>query len=281
MANLANGPMSDSFQGQAGPPGTPGGKGPPGAQGVAGSPGVPGSAGQSGKPGKRGPAGASIQGDRGAPGKPGEPGEQGPPGRGPAGPPGKAKMPDIEAIIEAMPEKTHVNFYAALSKNFRGQSERIKYDVVVNNSGEGYHEKQGCFFAPSDGIYFFQTNALRCQNSGQLYIHLMHGSSIVASTSNLDDKFESVSTSIVLKLKKDDVVWVKLRVGQVYGHAPSHYTTFTGYRVCDTTPSHHKRDANETRSLSDDELLRKFAGHQAEAALFDMQDTMTPPLLLE
>jgi hypothetical protein len=177
-----------------------------------------------------------------------------------------------------MPQETHVNFYAALSKNFRGQSERIKYDILLNNDGQGYREKQGCFFAPTDGVYFFQTNALRCQNSGQLYVHIMHGSSIVSSTSNLDEKFESVSAAVVINLKKDDVVWIKLRVGQVYGHAPSHYTNFMAYRVCDTTPRHNKRDAEEMKPLSDVELMKKFAEARAQAALNDNQENMIPLL---
>ena len=128
---------------------------------------------------------------------------------------------------------SNVNFYAALSQNFKAQDEVIKYDIVLNNHGNGYDAITGIFLAPTNGIYFFQANSLKCQNSGQLYIHMMHNEAIVSSAANLDENFESVSTSVILELKKGDSVWVKLRIGQVYGHSPSNYSNFMGYRISD------------------------------------------------
>jgi hypothetical protein len=105
---------------------------------------------------------------------------------------------------------------------------------------------------------------------------MMHDSAIVSSTSNLDEKFESVSASVILELKKDDVVWIKLRVGQVYGHSPSHYTNFMGYRICDLTKSRQSRDA--VKALTGAEKMKKFAKVQAQAALTDKQQSNVPLL---
>ena len=126
----------------------------------------------------------------------------------------------------------NVNFYAALSQNFKASNERIKYDIVLNNHGNSYNATTGLFLAPTNGIYFFQTNSLRYR-SDQLYIHIMHNKAMVSSAANLDKNFESVSASVILELKKGDRVWVKLRVGQVYGHSPSNYSNFMGYRISD------------------------------------------------
>lgn len=144
----------------------------------------------------------------------------------------------------------------------------IKYDTVMTNDGNGYQTTTGCFIAPTNGVYFIQSNALRCQNSGQLYIHIMHNSNIVSSTSNLDETFESVSASVVLNLRKGDVVWIKLRIGQVYGHSPSHYTNFMGYCITDEGTGRTARGEIEMSEAEYVENARKII---AETLLKDNQ----------
>lgn len=159
-----------------------------------------------------------------------------------------------------------MNFFSGLSSNFRGANSVIKYDTVMNNDGAGYNIDTGCFVAPNDGVYFFQTNALRCQNSGQMYIHIMHNSNIVSSTSNLDENFESASASVVISLLRGDVVWIKLRVGQVYGHSPSHYTNFMGYCITDESDARMRRDE---MPLTDEDKVRLARKAIGEAGVLD------------
>ena len=171
---------------------------------------------------------------------------------------------------------TKINFFAGLSSNFRGANSVIKYDTVMTNDGNGYQTTTGCFIAPTDGVYFIQSNALRCQNSGQLYIHIMHNSNIVSSTSNLDETFESVSASVVLNLRKGDVVWIKLRIGQVYGHSPSHYTNFMGYCITDEGSGRSARDEIE---LSQEQMIENARKIIAETLLKD-NEANEPALIM-
>lgn len=231
--------------------GSPGEQGPPGPTGLRGARGVRGETGPAGVRGMVGPPGPPGMGQKGSQGKRGTEGPQGPPGigiRGPPGPAGETATTDIHAIIESL-KPPQINFYVALANNFRGDNAGIKYDVVVNNEGNGFKIKTGCFIAPIHGIYHFQINALRCQHSGALYIHMMHNSDMVSSTANLGDNFESVSASVVIEMKQGDVLWIKIRQGQVYGHSSSKYTNFMGYLITDLRTKNVSELKRDTRGI--------------------------------
>jgi hypothetical protein len=231
--------------------------------------------------------GVGARGADGQKGIKGECGARGPPGRGLQGPPGPPGTPgrmdskSISTICRKSAKPTKINFFAGLSTNYRGANSAIKYDTTMANDGNGYSASTGCFVAPVDGVYFIQTNALRCQNSGQLYIHIMHNSEIVSSTSNLDETFESVSASVVLNLAKGDVVWVKLRIGQVYGHSPSHYTNFMGYCVTDESKSRSGRDAIPLSQEEIDARAEKFIAEHVSKEQTLLGDLSNEPGMTE
>merc|ERR1712168_200921 len=228
--------------------GSPGEQGPPGPTGLRGARGVRGETGPAGVRGMVGPPGPPGMGQKGSQGKRGIEGPQGIGIRGPPGPAGETATTDIHAIIESL-KPPQINFYVALANNFRGDNAGIKYDVVVNNEGNGFKIKTGCFIAPIHGIYHFQINALRCQHSGALYIHMMHNSDMVSSTANLGDNFESVSASVVIEMKQGDVLWIKIRQGQVYGHSSSKYTNFMGYLITDLRIKNVSELKRDTRGI--------------------------------
>ena len=58
----------------------------------------------------------------------------------------------------------------------------------------------------------------------------MKNQEIVASGTNQDEKFETTSTSAILELEAGDRICVSLRQGWMYGHSPSHYSSFSGFR---------------------------------------------------
>lgn len=239
--------------GGRGLPGLPGPVGPEGAVGEPGCKGEDGINGQKGEPGLNGqsstragpigPRGApGAKGDQGAPGI-GIQGEVGP--RGEPGFPGEAGLSikgDVGATGEAgvceqaCSPQAQVSFMAALSQNFIERGDAITFDTVLTNQNEAgnqpaYDQETGSFNAPVDGTYIFHVNVLRCQNSGPLFVHLMRNQEMVSSGTNQDVRFETTSCTAVLILKKGDCIWVRLRQGHVYGHSPSHYSTFSGFML--------------------------------------------------
>ena len=62
-------------------------------------------------------------------------------------------------------------------------------------------------------------------------MHLMKNQEIVSSGMNQDDGYETTSCSALLQLEAGDRICVSLRKGQMFGHSPSHYSTFSGFRI--------------------------------------------------
>ena len=59
----------------------------------------------------------------------------------------------------------------------------------------------------------------------------MKNQDIISSGTNQDVRFETTACTAILELKAGDCIWVRLRQGAVYGHSPSHYSTFSGFRM--------------------------------------------------
>merc|ERR1711876_31455 len=247
------GPQGPS--GNNGIPGEDGRKGERGETGPQGQPGINGQNGQDGKHGKDGQPGglgrAGPAGPRGLVGPPGPTGQEGPEGRegckgedgipGEDGRPGEPGLRGEDGICTQECKPTQqVAFFAGLSNNCNARGEAIPFDAVMTNQCEGcdgdaategaYSGDTGSFTAPYDGTYTFHVHVLRCQNSGALFVHLMKNQDMVSSATNQDVRFETTSCTAILELKAGDCIWVRLRQGAVYGHSPSHYSTFSGFR---------------------------------------------------
>jgi len=180
---------------------------------------------------------SSINRTVGIPGSPGLPGLRGPPGL-----PGLDGL-DGNCAQECSPQH-QVNFMAALSKIYQQKGDVamkdwkrkcIPFDKVVSNQNSNglgaYDNETGHFTAQVDGTYVFHVHVLRAQNSGPLFIHLMKNQEMVASGTNQDVKFETTSCSALLQLEAGDRICVSLRQGTMYGHSPSHYSTFSGFLI--------------------------------------------------
>ena len=59
----------------------------------------------------------------------------------------------------------------------------------------------------------------------------MKNQEMISSGTNQDVRFETTACTAILELKAGDCIWVRLRQGAVYGHSPSHYSTFSGFRL--------------------------------------------------
>ena len=135
-------------------------------------------------------------------------------------------------------ESRKIYFNVALTKNFRGRNEILKFNEILNNGGDGYKTATGRFVAPFDGVFHFQVNAIRKPCSSKnvlptekkcegLDLHVMHNDVISASAADYGDDFQSISISTILELSAGDTVWVKLS-GEIYGDS-SRFTTFQGH----------------------------------------------------
>jgi hypothetical protein len=129
----------------------------------------------------------------------------------------------------------NVAFSAGLSGN-QGQVFQtnviVPYNKVYTNEGLGYNSSTGVFTAPKGGLYAFHLHALSIRNEG-LGLRLYHNNELLISVYGESPGARAHGgNSIVLKLKKNDQVYVK----SAY---PSHvhltfnqvYTTFTGYLI--------------------------------------------------
>ena len=192
--------------------------------------GLPGPKGEMGVPGPQGRAGLPsipIKGEKGEKGDSnGAKGEPGPPGR-----PGNFLYGQVGTSknTNCCNMKT-IAFMAGLTQNVQGINQALHFDDVLSNEGGAYQSSTGSFIAPSGGLYVFHVHVLRCRSSGCLYVHLMKNDVIISSGTNQDNRFETTSTSAVMTLRRNDVVWVRLRQGVAYGHS-AHYTSFSGFSL--------------------------------------------------
>ncbi|KAK3086307.1 hypothetical protein FSP39_016689 [Pinctada imbricata] len=119
--------------------------------------------------------------------------------------------------------------------NIKGHS-TIIYDKVFSNEGNAYNEATGKFTAPRDGPFVFTWTALTTDKF-LINVYIWHNGkrlSVAQAESKDETQNSSGSNTIVLKLKKDDVVelkcglWGDDKLHQLYGDA---HSTFSGWEL--------------------------------------------------
>ncbi|KAK3086334.1 hypothetical protein FSP39_017004 [Pinctada imbricata] len=110
----------------------------------------------------------------------------------------------------------------------------IVYDKVLTNEGNGYSNVNGKFTAPRDGPYVFAWTVV-VKDNFMINIFIYHNGnrlSVAQADSEYNNLNNSGSNTIVLNLKKNDVVQLKCgRMGTVrknYLHGNGH-STFSGW----------------------------------------------------
>jgi hypothetical protein len=128
-----------------------------------------------------------------------------------------------------------VAFSAGLSSRQRQVLETgviVPYNRIYMNQGLGYSNSTGVFTAPKGGLYVFHIHAETVQNQG-LWLRLYHNSEwLVTAHAATSAAYAHAANSIVLKLKKNDQVYVKT-TGQSHLQCQTDavYATFTGYLI--------------------------------------------------
>uniref|UniRef100_A0A6J0T4A3 Complement C1q tumor necrosis factor-related protein 6 isoform X2 n=1 Tax=Pogona vitticeps TaxID=103695 RepID=A0A6J0T4A3_9SAUR len=175
------------------------------------------------------------KGDRGEPGLPGKWGKEGPPGeRGAQGPKGsKGQM--------GAPGDPCKHQYAAFSvgrKKALHSSEGYQaliFDTVFVNLYSHFDMFKGKFYCYVAGLYFFSLN-VHTWNFKETYMHVMRNDQEeVILYAQPSDRSIMQSQSLMLELRENDEVWVRLykreRDNAIYSDDVDIYITFSGYLI--------------------------------------------------
>ncbi|CAC5422858.1 C1QL [Mytilus coruscus] len=112
----------------------------------------------------------------------------------------------------------------------------VVYNIAVTNLGNGYDTSTGIFTAPSNGVYIFSWTVL-CERSKHFFTYLALNGNLIArnfaGARNVTE-YSSGSQNVVLEIKKDDKVSVRIMDGYtgLYMHGES-WSTFSGYKLYD------------------------------------------------
>ncbi|XP_075124261.1 complement C1q tumor necrosis factor-related protein 3 isoform X2 [Leptodactylus fuscus] len=193
----------------------------PGLPGPPGPPGIPGNHGNNGNNGATGQEGA--KGEKGDKGDLGPRGERGNPGlRGEKGYPG-------------IPPELQVAFMASMATHFSNINSGIIFSSVETNVGNFFDVMTGRFSAPVTGVYFFTFTMLKHEEVEDVYVYLMHNGNTIVSMYSYESKGkqDTSGNSAVLKLAKEDEVWLRMGTGALHGDH-QRYCTFCGFLLFET-----------------------------------------------
>ncbi|XP_018418970.1 PREDICTED: complement C1q tumor necrosis factor-related protein 3 isoform X1 [Nanorana parkeri] len=196
-------------------------------QPIAGPPGLPGPAGMPGNHGNNGNNGGT--GQDGPKGEMGDKGDMGPRGeRGHIGIKGEKGHPGI-------PSELQVAFMASMATHFSNINSGIIFSSVETNMGNFFDVMTGRFTAPIPGVYFFTFSMLKHEEVDDVYVYLMHNGNTIVSMYSFESKGkqDSSGNSAVLKLSKDDEVWLRMGTGALHGDH-QRYCTFCGFLLFET-----------------------------------------------
>ncbi|XP_060594391.1 uncharacterized protein LOC132748774 [Ruditapes philippinarum] len=131
-----------------------------------------------------------------------------------------------------------VAFHAVLSSPYidhLGDNDNIRFDSVLLNEGDGYHNQHGLFITPKPGFYLFSVT-LAANYDKKFYAQLKkNGATLVSLSGNgqAGGYLDQGSATIVTKLNAGDEVWVVHTVpvdGSIWGN---YYGSFTGVLLAD------------------------------------------------
>ena len=111
--------------------------------------------------------------------------------------------------------------------------QKVVFDHVNLNLGNGYHNLHGLFIAPAPGIYMFSTS-LTSHNADRMLGSIMkNGIELAAALAHSQSGYhDQGSVTVVTQLAAGDEVWVRHHEDGQYLYG-GYYTSFTG---CLVTP---------------------------------------------
>ncbi|XP_075134925.1 complement C1q subcomponent subunit B [Leptodactylus fuscus] len=190
----------------------------PGVPGIPGTPGEDGKDGVDGEKGEQGLPGTFIgwnkEDHRGDPGQPGMPGKVGP--KGPMGPPGLNGPRGVKGLKGVSGDyKTEERSAFSVKKTTLGyprKDQPIRFDQVIINTNGQYEIRTGKFKCTYPGLYYFTYHA---SSRGHLCIHIVKQTpdgekeKVVLFCDQVLNIFQTTTGGVVLKVNKDDTVWLE------------------------------------------------------------------------
>ncbi|XP_003818308.1 complement C1q tumor necrosis factor-related protein 1 isoform X2 [Pan paniscus] len=177
-----------------------------------------------GEKGDRGDRG--LQGKYGKTGSAGARGHTGPKGqKGSMGAPGERCKSHYAAFSVGRKKPMHSNHYY----------QTVIFDTEFVNLYGHFNMFTGKFYCYVPGIYFFSLN-VHTWNQKETYLHIMKNEEeVVILFAQVGDRSIMQSQSLMLELREQDQVWVRLYKGErenaIFSEELDTYITFSGYLV--------------------------------------------------
>ncbi|VDI41032.1 Hypothetical predicted protein [Mytilus galloprovincialis] len=130
--------------------------------------------------------------------------------------------------------KNQIGFLVRVKSHFanRPKGSIVIYDEVITNDGNSYNPSTGIFTGPTEGLYSFSWTTTTQANKLFFTDLTVNGNMIARNHAGHDNVNLSASHTVVVHLKKNDKVNIKVvnnHVGQfIYGDG---WSSFSGFMI--------------------------------------------------
>jgi len=112
-----------------------------------------------------------------------------------------------------------------------GSNSRVRFETTITSAGGGWNGRAGVFTAPEAGTYYFSWNTVSPTNE-ELQVFLMLNGEEKANCYAEEKGRASCSGSIVLTLRREDVVNLRIERGQMFEDQDQiSFNSFTGHLI--------------------------------------------------
>merc|ERR1719500_955747 len=112
-----------------------------------------------------------------------------------------------------------------------GSNSRVRFEKTITSTGGGWNGPAGVFTAPESGTYYFSWNTVSPTNE-ELQVFLMLNGEEKANCYAEEKGRASCSGSIVLTLRREDVVNLRIERGQMFEDQDEiSLNSFTGHLI--------------------------------------------------
>ncbi|XP_071960110.1 uncharacterized protein [Antedon mediterranea] len=238
IRGLMGHPGVEGQPGYEGIEGTNGLEGIHGPQGSRGQKGDAGDIGEKGTIGDIGPRGPGV-GEKGEKGLPGDKGYIGFTGiKGPPGPIGSSAFAGDEGQKGqkgSAEQPTRVFFSARQnSRQTYGPINNliVTYNILHRNEGSDMNKDTGKFKAPTNGLYFFAATVFKTQTITNFQVYMRAGGANIAEmVGTTNDNDDSCSATVVVRLSKNDEVYLLVQTGTIKSTNILKEALFCGYLI--------------------------------------------------